>query len=401
MTRKSFFRSPVGLIILATATAGAFGYGVDDTNGRLARESRLMQDAGGRALFLTDEPPKIKLGGQLKFRYQANFRDSAGLATADNDTTIGFVTRRSKIYGKMTVSDGISAHFQLGFDRASGSAVLEIGEIIWKFGDGFRFRAGQFKEPLLREELVSSKRQLASERSAVNETLNQDYSQGIELEYSEDKWRGAVMISDGFASDNTAFTSESEADFAVTGRVEFLLGDASFKQFKQFTSFRGSTHGAMVGVAGHWQTRGDTNPSLASAVDQTTVTADFSFVGDGWNVYAAGIWRNMDVSAVTSADDFGVVVQGGVFITDDDELFARYDGFFPDDYAGATDFNTVTFGWNHYFLPESHAAKLTVDASYHFNVVDGSGIRVSDGHNLLADTNDGQFGIIAQFQLLF
>jgi len=131
------------------------------------------------------------------------------------------------------------------------------------------------------------------------------------------------------------------------------------------------------------------------------VTADFSFVGDGWNAYAAGIWRNMDVSAVTSTDDFGVILQGGVFITDVDEIFGRYDGFFPDDFAGATDFNSVTFGWNHYFSPESHAAKLTVDCTYHFDAVTGSGIKTSDGHNLLADTNDGQIGIIAQVQLVF
>jgi phosphate-selective porin O/P len=401
MTKNCCFRSPAAVVLLASVVPAAFGYGIDDTNVHLAREARLMQDAGERSSFLTDKPPVITLGGQLQFRYQANFRDSAGLATADNDTTIGFVMRRSKIFGKAKVTDDITAHFQFAFDRKSGTAALETAEISWKLGDGFKLRMGQFKSPLLREELVSSKRQLASERSAVNETFNQDFSQGVEIDYTKDKWRGAVMVSDGFGTDNTAFNSATEADFAVTGRVEFLLGEASFKQFKQFTSFRGATRGAMIGVAGHWQTRGDTNPSLVNTVDQTTVTADFSFVGSGWNVYAAGIWRNRDVSAVTSADDFGVIVQGGVFITDDDEIFGRYDGFFPDDYAGATDFNSVTFGWNHYFSPESHAAKFTVDCTYHLDVVTGSGIKTSDGHNLLADTNDGQFGIIAQMQLVF
>jgi len=392
---------PVTIVLVAGVVPVALGRGIDETNGDLARAARLMQDAGERSSFLTDEPPVITLGGQLQFRYQANFRDSAGLATPDNDTTIGFVMRRSKIFGKAKVTDDITAQFQLAFSRSSGTAALGTAEISWKLNDDFKLRLGQFKIPLLREELVSSMRQLASERSAVNETLNQDYGQGVEIDYTKANWRGKVMVSDGFNTDNTAFNSAKEADFAVTGRVEFLLGEASFKQFKQFTSFRGAAQGAMVGVAGHWQTRGDTNPSLASSVDMSTVTADFSFVGDGWNAYAAGIWRNMDVSAVTSTDDFGVIVQGGVFITDIDELFGRYDGFFPDDYAGATDFNSVTFGWNHYFSPESHAAKLTVDCTYHFDAVTGSGIKTSDGHNLLADANDGQIGIIAQVQLLF
>jgi hypothetical protein len=157
----------------------------------------------------------------------------------------------------------------------------------------------------------------------------------------------------------------------------------------------------MLGLAGHWQSMGDTNPSAATSMDMTTLTADFSFVGDGWNAYAAGIWRNMDMTAATSADDFGVVVQGGVFVSDQDELFARYDGFFPDDFAGATDFNTITVGWNRYFIPESHAAKFTLDLTYHFDAVTSSGIATSDGHNLLADVNDGQIGLIAQVQILF
>jgi len=392
---------PLGLIGMA-GIIGVSKVSAADTD--IASSRALMQSAEQRSSFLTDEPPIITLSGQLQFRYQANFRDdqptNAGGGT-DDDVTVGFVMRRAKIAAKAKVTDTIHANIQLAFNRSTGLAALETAEINWKLTDDWTLRFGQFKSPFLREELVSSKRQLTSERSPVNETFNQDYSQGVELNYAQESWRLAFMVSDGFNTDNTRFNSAMESDIALTARAEVLLGDAGFKQYKQFTSFRGVTQGAMLGLAGHWQSMGDTNPSLPNSMDMTTITGDFSFVADGWNLYAAGIWRNMDVTAATSADDFGVVVQGGVFISDADEIFARYSGFFPDDFDGAADFNSLTVGWNRYISPESHAAKLTVDLTYHFDAVTGSGIATSDGHNLLTDTNDGQLGLIAQVQLLF
>jgi hypothetical protein len=55
-------------------------------------------------------------------------------------------------------------------------------------------------------------------------------------------------------------------------------------------------------------------------------------------------------------------VQGGVFVTDRIELFARWDMLFPDDDLSPADhLRTLTFGGNHYFVAGSHAAKLTAD----------------------------------------
>ena len=52
-------------------------------------------------------------------------------------------------------------------------------------------------------------------------------------------------------------------------------------------------------------------------------------------------------------------------------------------------------------IPESHAAKFTVDLGYHFDATTTSIVKTSDGHNLLSDSEDGQIGLIAQMQLLF
>jgi phosphate-selective porin O/P len=346
----------------------------------------------------------LKVTLQLQSRYQFNSRDDSGttLARTDDGTTMGFALRRTKVGFEAKVMDNLTAKIKFAFDRKTGVASLEDGYGKWKINDEFTLKFGQFKPALLREESLSSSKQLASERSAMNETFNQDFSQGVELDYSAERWRAKVSFNDGFNNDNTAFNAASEADFALTARVETRVGEAGWSAYKQFTSFRGSNRGGLIGGAIHYQSRGDTNPSFTPAIDMTVGTIDFSWVDDGWNFYAAGVWRRND-NGVTELDDFGIVVQGGIFVADQDELFARWDEIFPDDGNGARsqDFGRVTFGWNHYFLPESHAAKFTIDCAYALDSTTDSIVKTSDGHNLLSDSEDGQFAITAQMQLLF
>lgn len=149
---------------------------------------------------------------------------------------------------------------------------------------------------------------------------------------------------------------------------------------------------------------GDTNPSNpAGSAEMTTGTIDYSHVADGWNFFVAGIWQNMDPATGSDTDDFGFVAEGGFFVTDQDELFARWDSIYPDDNNAPADedFNSITVGWNHYFVPESHAAKFTLDVAWYLDETTTSIVNTSDGHNLLADSEDGQLALTAQMQFLF
>ncbi|RMH26526.1 MAG: hypothetical protein D6692_09150 [Planctomycetota bacterium] len=346
----------------------------------------------------------LSLGVQMQFRYQFNSRDDASitLANPDDDLSVGFVMRRAKVEAKGDITDSMKGKAVFAFNRTNGTAVLEDLYADWAVNDTLTLRIGQFKLPVLREESISSKYQLAPERSAMNETFNQDRSQGVQAMFGGDNWRGMVAFSDGANSDNTVFTSSAEADYALTGRFDFKFGEASFKQFDQFTSFRGAAGGSVLGAAFHWQTMGDTNPSAPTSTDMMLATVDYQLVADGWNLFVAGVWSNTDTGA-TDFDDFGLIAQGGIFVSDQTELFARWDSVLPDDDRGATgeDFNTVTFGVNYYFVPESHAAKFTLGLSWYLDDTTSSIVSTSDGHNLLPDSEDGQFGITAQAQLLF
>jgi Phosphate-selective porin O and P len=385
------------LVTCAGATAGS-----DLT---LARSYELMNNASRYDSLLNETNlADLKVSVQIQSRYQFNSRDDAGttLASPDDDITTGFLIRRAKVGIEGKVTDNMSGKIKFAFDRKSGVGKLEDAYGKWKINDDITLKFGQFKPTLLREENLSSSRQLASERSAMNETYNQDFSQGVELNFGGDRWRAMVGINDGFNNDNTAFNGATEADFALTTRAEFRVGDADWNAFKQFTSFRGSASGGLIGGAVHYQSMGDTNPAFTPTTDMTVGTIDFSWVDDGWNMYAAGVWRNTD-TGVAEFDDFGVVVQGGVFLGNQDEIFARWDEVFPDDANGATngDFSRITVGWNHYMVPESHAAKFTLDLGYALDSTSDSIVKTSDGHNLLADSEDGQISVTAQLQLLF
>ncbi len=341
----------------------------------------------------------LKLGVQMQFRYDVNVRQDDSLG--DDDTTIGFQMRRLKVEAKGDITDSISGKIVFAFDRDGGDASLEDAVADWAINDSTSLQIGQFKLPFMREESVSSKKQLAPERSSMNETFNQDRSQGVQLTVEQDSFRAMFAFSDGFNTDNTAFNNSAEDDYALTGRAEMRFGDADWKAYDQFTSWRGASQGAMVGVAGHFQNTGDTNPTPAET-EVFALTVDGSFVADGWNLYGAFVWRNTDTT-MSSFDDTGAVLQGGVFVSDQTELFARWSAVFADSARGATgdDYSDITAGLNYYLVPESHAAKFTLGVTYSLDATTTSIVSTSTGHNLLSDTDDGQLAIISQVQFLF
>lgn len=352
-------------------------------------------------------PDSLKVSIQTQFRYNINQRgdQSTTLASPSDDLTLGFTNRRTKVGIEGKVTDDISAKIKYSFSQSSGSGKLEDAVMKWKLSDTVTFRAGQFKPSVLREENMSSSKQLATDRSSANETFNQDFSQGVEIIFTEDDWRFIGSVNDGFKAGNTYFSSSTEADYGLSARAELKLGDASWKQYKQFTSWRGSTDGLLLGVAGHYQGMGNTNPSTTPETEMTTFTADASLVRDGWNLYGAGIWRSTNSGTMTMTDS-AFIFQGGVFVSDQDEFFARWDLIMPSDsnptvvgVSGANDFNAFTIGWNHYLIPESHAAKFTLEVQHYPDPTTESIVAIKG--NLLPDSTSDQFAITAQFQLLF
>jgi hypothetical protein len=366
---------------------------------------------------------RLNVGGQIQFRYVLDWRDDQNNA---DDFETGFQTRRTKLdFSGNIINKDWEYRVLAAFDRADGSAILEEAWVNYTFGDGWSAKWGQFKLPLLREELVSSSRQLAVERSLTNEAFTQDRSQGIQLQYRTDDWRVVGAFSDGLDSENTDFTDSSlrtpagansffvrgEADWALTGRIEYKF-QGDWKWFEDFTAPQGQDFAALLGGAVHYQE--GPNTGAPTDVDRQTLeyTLDLSLEGDGWNVYGAFIGRNDDTRGPVgvdqdSVDDFGAVVQAGWRFQPDTELFARWDAIFGDSsrpqFTNDDNFNFFTVGINEYYA--GHAAKATVDVVLSF---DDTSSLITTG--LLPNTTTGVLGqngsdtevtVRFQFQLLF
>ena len=387
-----------------------------------ALERELLADAGARTSFQSgasaghdgkfflaspDGAFRLNVSGILQFRYNLNFRD---VDNPDEELTNGFNGRRTKLVFDGTVSPGIDFYIQGAFGTSGGTFTLDQAYGSYSWDSGVSVRWGQFKLPFLREELTSDKYQLTAERSVTNRVFTQDYSQGVQLAYEAERFRVLGALSDGFGALSSPYYSPAEADVALTARAEARLGAAAWKVFQDFTSFREGAAGGLVGAAVHWETFGSTGNTdtfggtPAAELDMVSYTADASYEGGGWNLYGALVGRTIDPDGSESMDDFGAVVQGGIFVSEKTEAFARWDAVFPDgDRAAGEDFHTVTVGANHYFVAGSHAAKFTADVQWFLDSQAESAdvVTPSEGIGLAPAAEDDQFAIRLQMQLLF
>jgi len=355
-----------------------------------------------------DGSHRLNVHALIQFRYVASFRDDDAVGMED-DFDGDFQTRNTRLRFEGTLYDNWFYRVQGNFSQAGGGNFLEDAYGGYKFEDGSWIGFGQGKVPFTREELVNEGHQLLIETSQVNEYFSAGRTQGLLYGWDGESFRGIVGVTDGARQANTdlgttvAGSGLPTSDFALTARGEFLLS-GSWDQFEDFTSRQGSEDGFMLGVAGHYQT----GPGDVTGIDTDifAYTIDASYESDGWNLFAAVVGRDIDVEGGADGHDYGILLQGGVFVSEDTELYARYGHIFLDDDAvpaGAEDESAeFAFGMNHYF--EGHNAKFSADIVYYLDeTTSGIGGTIGGNTNIgrLGDNDDGEVSFRAQMQLAF
>ncbi|MBL4810272.1 MAG: hypothetical protein JKY43_09500 [Phycisphaerales bacterium] len=426
-------------IALVTMSGSALAQSGLDIDRAYAAE--LRADTNTRSSLLGSSGSALDVSIFTQFRYSYNTRDEiAGAAPfGDNDTTIGFSTPRTQIRmsGGVEGTDlngYVSFDFGGAFDHGmsdggatgDGGATLREAYATWGLDDNWTFLFGQLKNPFSAESNVAAEHSQGVERSLTNSFFDVGYSQAIALNYSDDEWRFTAVLADGpshWAVGNTAntyYTAASEADFSLTGRLDWLIS-GNWDQFNDFASWQGSNTGFRVGAGLHWSQMGGSNPILGGNNDTITVTAwtlDAQYEGDGWGVFASytSVKMELDLIVGDSLDrtDDGFVLQGNVFFTDQFEAFARYDVIFLDSdataflpiTAGAEDqYSMFTLGFNYYLVPESHAARFSMDIGFGLDETTGlDSLGYTDGSTtgyLGGPGAEDEMNIRAQFSLLF
>ncbi|MCA9273569.1 MAG: hypothetical protein KDA31_11045 [Phycisphaerales bacterium] len=349
--------------------------------------------ASGVTLTSADGTAKLKFSGQFQFRHVINHREGDGI---DNDD-FGFEHRRIRPKVSGSVLDGKVPFEFFGEFARTATFTLVDAWVGYVPGEGQRFRLGQYVAPFSREEMVSSSRRLASDYTLSHNYFTLERTQGLEYRLREGDWGYYVMFGEGVRDKNTPYTMD--ADYGLTARVE-RKSEADWKRHDDFVGWRGEELAWLAGAAVHvsgGQTDADGDLLVDDDYKDLRGTVDFGIEGDGWNAFAALFGQSFDIEAGESFTAFGATIQGGVFVTDDVDIFAQY--AWADDDAGLGILNVITVGTNYYI--HGHVLKLTVDANYALDEITSTYNSSSRGFRTDAMGQDGQFVVRTQIQALF
>lgn len=331
---------------------------------------------------------------QFQFRSVTNWRDEA--KGDDSDIENGLQVRRMKVgFAGNAVNPDLQYYFLWATDSGG---VLELEQAFVKYfvADEIAVRAGQFTNPVIREQNVSSTKQLAVDRSLVNQLItreNQSYTQAVSVIYDpkDGPISVEVGIGDGFSTDNTGFVDPFEGgstNWGAFGRVNWLvMGDS--KSASDFSAMGNKEDLLLVGGGLDVTQVGDSTAYLH------TVDAQWENAS-GLGVYGAFLGSYLDEgSSDDSFYNWGALVQVGYLLNEEWEVFARYDYTAFDEDLGLDEdsYNEFTAGVN-YFLSKSHAAKVTLDLTF---LPDGSPSDIT-GLGILEGT-ENQIVFRAQVQL--
>ncbi len=367
------------------------------------RTAMLAEDltAGWDDGFFIQSPDgdfRLELTGQIQVRFVWNRRhDPPG-----QDTTEGTEIRRAKIKldGHLITPE---LGYTVGLAKRSRSSefVLQSFNIRYRLSQQLTALIGRARPPLLREEQISSKRQLAVERSLVARAFRQTRTVGAMMRYRTDRVRLAVGVLDGGVGNLDP--SEADPDAGVPGddrwrastRLEYLF-TGRWKDLDDFTSFPGERPLVAIGAGLQYQWEDLFDPAL-NDTQLIRWTADLTVDLGGANFFVAYVGSRTDQDNDPTLNQLGVVIQGGVFIGEAWELFGRYE-YGDDDMPGGL-LSVVTAGFNRYFA--EHALKLTADVGYGFKPV--ADFWASLGAGWLEDEpgESGQIVVRVQIQLLF
>lgn len=368
----------------------------------------------------------LKIGGQLQIRFVMNRANGYATATPTGSTVIvngtrqpggaayewGLENRRVKLQFEGHVVDPTWTYRIKGaFERvAGGTMLLENAWIAKSLGNGIKIKVGQFKPAFMREEMVSSSKQLAVDRSLVNEYFNQGNSQGIEISWKNEDFKLSGWTGDGLGSrylgpartngQNTPW-DQTATSYSFATRGEWKMAGA-WAQFKDMSSRRGSEAGAMIGLAAAIQRANQNIP--ANGAVSLGITTDFTVDVSGASFFVSGTWANVAAGGGGGTNNpWGVTIQGGYFVMEDVEAFARYEYMDYDLQAQINPktarFSGFTLGSNWFLTP---AVKFTADWTYNFDSLAAGGFQ-SNGIGLRPDRSGevGQWALRAQLQLLF
>jgi hypothetical protein len=369
--------------VLADASRHELGFPTGGSSGHDLDKGFFIKSDDGRFSLYPDL--------LIQFRGVANYREGVK-QSGGSSTEEGFEVRRGKIGFYGTAFDPDLSYRFLWQDAVTGGEVsLQYAYAQYIFLKGLpnkgelAVRAGQFKNPVFKEESIGDRAQLLAERSLANALLGGasigSETQGVYLILTgrDNPFHADLLLDDGIKSSNTDFrdnqavtnattgvTANVATNFGVAARVDYKLfgrwGDAD-----DLTGVWGREDLLVVG-SGIDFSQGDGNSTYHFTADVQYQWAHKLSVLAA--VYGDHVDFRNDASGGGDRDDWGVQVEGGYFVNRNLQLIARYslvklDGSFKT--GGEDTFHEIAGGFNYFFGEGGvlgNRAKFTLDVNY-------------------------------------
>jgi hypothetical protein len=366
----------------------------------------LMADGGvaghdGTNFFLSsvDGSQRLNFWGQIQFRYIYNCNNES-----EDGEDEGFQMRRTKLGFNGHVTAGRKWEYEviLALDRGDGATFWEDVKFGTQLTDSLRVDAGKFKLPFTREELISSKRMLAVERSSFNEFFTLNRAEQVQLSFKSDMIKLAGALSDGSNSEFSDIGSDA-VELAGTVRIDVKL-QGDWGQAADTSAWSGQPVGLFLGGAVHYEMGDAANGGSA---DFFAWTIDGSFESGGLGIFGAIAGATVDPDSGGTVDPWGFMVQISYNINDTWEPFGRFEWI--DDDVNDDETRVITGGIN-YYISKNHNAKFTLDVLYICGTDAGGLVSTGfgaegfgTGTGFSGGDSHGEKNVIirAQFQLLF
>jgi hypothetical protein len=362
-----------------------------DTRASLLENSMTAGYNNGFFLASEDGNFKVRVMGMLEFRYALELRNNSGA----DDGEHGFEIPATRFGFKGHIIDPSWQFFIWTGQNVSGGYAALDATITKVLNSNWSIKVGTTKVPFLREYLVSETAITFPDRTPLASVFSGGYTEGIWINYQKDNFRGVLSLNDGMGNLYTPYTSSSDAEgLAISGRGELLLA-GNWKQAGDIEAWVSEDPFLMVGGAVHYQ-KGEN--SLDASIDearQLSWTIDANLKYKGFSLATAFMAKHISDTAVEK-DQLGLLIQGGLFLTPDLELIARY-AWGDSDTANEEDLQIVSVGLSKFF--KGHALKLTGELGYALNAVEATW--ANSGWRKDATGEDGQIMARAELHLLF
>jgi hypothetical protein len=344
---------------------------------------------GGFFMSSADGNYSMKVNVLQQIRWSFNDNDSS--VGGAEQQSFGFENKRTRLTfsGNMVDSSWsykVAYYFGASNDVEGYAGVngnLADAWVSKDFGNGFAMYVGQFRLPFGAEYGLDAGNLQFTDYSVAASLLGPGSGQGIMFGYSADMFRVSGAYVNSLGQVNQAWTAGSpDSDWAFAARAEFKLA-GNWANFNDAQSWKGEEFSAVIGGGMSIQ-RDDTT---ATTPWSGTIDATIGF--GGANLAGAFFYSDDDAGSETQ----GFTVSGGVFVSDDIELVARFENLEVDN---GPELNTLTGGANWYFA--KNTAKLGVEVGYAFDAIFTSAAQFA---NWTQSTDDGQWVLRGQMSFSF